>query len=122
MLKVNKIRVHYDGTPALHEVTLEVGGKQQMLATGWGLMARPKLLMLDEPPIGLMPKLIHQVCEAISSLKEKGLTILLVEQNVREALELVNRGYILQTDRTIASSSGKELPGSGIVRKAFLGL
>jgi branched-chain amino acid transport system ATP-binding protein len=98
------------------------GGEQQMLAIGRGLMARPKLLMLDEPSIGLMPKLVHQVFEAISSLKEKGLTILLVEQNVREALELANRGYILQTGRTIASGSGKELLESETVRKAFLGL
>lgn len=98
------------------------GGEQQMLAIGRGLMARPKLLMLDEPSLGLMPKLIPQVFEAISLLREKGLTILLVEQNVREALELADRGYILQTGRTIVSGSGKELLESEIVRKAFLGL
>ncbi|NIS61700.1 MAG: ATP-binding cassette domain-containing protein [Proteobacteria bacterium] len=98
------------------------GGEQQMLAIGRGLMIRPKLLMLDEPSLGLMPKLVTQVFEAVSLLKEEGHTILLVEQNVREALELADRGYILQTGRTIDSGRGKELLGSDIVKKAFLGL
>ncbi len=71
------------------------GGEQQMLAIGRGLMIRPKLLMLDEPSLGLMPKLVTEVFTAISLLKEEGYTILLVEQNVREALELADRGYIL---------------------------
>lgn len=98
------------------------GGEQQMLAIGRGLMARPKLLMLDEPSLGLMPKLVTEVLKAITLLKEEGNTILLVEQNVREALELSDRGYILQTGRTIHSGQGKELLGSDIVKKAFLGL
>lgn len=98
------------------------GGEQQMLAIGRGLMSRPKLLMLDEPSLGLMPKLIYEVFEAISLLKEEGCTILLVEQNVREALELSDRGYILQTGRTIYSGQGKELLESEIIKKAFLGL
>ena len=98
------------------------GGEQQMLAIGRGLMIRPKLLMLDEPSLGLMPKLVTEVFEAISLLKEEGHTILLVEQNVREALELADRGYILQTGRTIDSGRGKDLLESEIVRKAFLGL
>ena len=98
------------------------GGEQQMLAIGRGLMARPKLLMLDEPSLGLMPKLVTEVLKAITVLKEEGNTILLVEQNVREALELSDRGYILQTGRTIHSGRGKELLGSDIVKKAFLGL
>jgi branched-chain amino acid transport system ATP-binding protein len=98
------------------------GGEQQMLAIGRGLMIRPKLLMLDEPSLGLMPKLVTEVFEAISLLKEEGHTILLVEQNVREALELADRGYILQTGRTIDSGLGKELLESDIVKKAFLGL
>lgn len=98
------------------------GGEQQMLAIGRGLMARPKLLMLDEPSSGLMPKLVDEVFNTITQLKKEGLTILLVEQNVREALELCDRGYILQTGRTIASGSGNELLGSEIVKKAFLGL
>lgn len=98
------------------------GGEQQMLAIGRGLMSRPKLLMLDEPSLGLMPKLVSEVFKAISLLKEEGCTILLVEQNVQEALELSNRGYILQTGRTIYSGQGKELLESEIVKKAFLGL
>jgi len=98
------------------------GGEQQMLAIGRGLMIRPKLLMLDEPSLGLMPKLVTEVFKSISLLKEEGHTILLVEQNVREALELADRGYILQTGRTIDSGRGKDLLESDIVRKAFLGL
>jgi len=98
------------------------GGEQQMLAIGRGLMIRPKLLMLDEPSLGLMPKLVTEVFRTISLLKEEGYTILLVEQNVREALELADRGYILQTGRTIYSGQGKELLESEIIKKAFLGL
>lgn len=98
------------------------GGEQQMLALGRGLMSQPNLLMLDEPSLGLMPKLVTEVFKTISILKEEGHTILLVEQNVREALELADRGYILQTGRTIYSGQGKELLESEIVKKAFLGL
>jgi branched-chain amino acid transport system ATP-binding protein len=98
------------------------GGEQQMLAIGRGLMARPKLLMLDEPSLGLMPKLVTEVLNAVSLLKEEGHTILLVEQNIREALELSDRAYILQTGRTIHSGLGKELLNSDIVKKAFLGI
>jgi branched-chain amino acid transport system ATP-binding protein len=98
------------------------GGEQQMLAIGRGLMAQPKLLMLDEPSLGLMPKLVTEMFKAISLLKKEGLTILLVEQNVREALELADRGYILQTGRIIHSGQGRELLNSNIVKKAFLGL
>ncbi len=98
------------------------GGEQQMLALGRGLMSRPKLLMLDEPSLGLMPKLVSEVFRAIALLKEEGQTILLVEQNVQEALELAERGYVLQTGRTIHSGRGRDLFESAIVRKAFLGV
>ncbi|MBA7654512.1 High-affinity branched-chain amino acid transport ATP-binding protein LivF [subsurface metagenome] len=98
------------------------GGEQQMLAIGRGLMANPKLLMLDEPSLGLMPKMVTEVLEVIKGLKEKGNTILLVEQNVREALELADRGYILQTGRTIQEGTGEKLLESDLVRKAYLGL
>ncbi len=98
------------------------GGEQQMLAIGRGLMIRPKLLMLDEPSFGLMPKLVTELFKTISLLKEEGYTILLVEQNVREALEIADRGYVLQTGRTVHTGSGKELLESDTVRKAFLGL
>jgi branched-chain amino acid transport system ATP-binding protein len=98
------------------------GGEQQMLAIGRGLMARPKLLMLDEPSLGLMPKLVDEMLGAVATLKEEGLTILLVEQNVREALEMADRGYVLQTGRTIYNGSGQELLETDIIKKAFLGI
>ena len=98
------------------------GGEQQMLAIGRGLMSRPKLLMLDEPSLGLMPKLVDEMLEAIAKLKEEGKTILLVEQKVREALEMADRGYVLQTGRTIYKGTGDELLETDIVKKAFLGL
>jgi len=98
------------------------GGEQQMLAIGRGLMSNPKLLMLDEPSLGLMPKLVDEMLEAVAKLKEAGKTILLVEQNVREALELSDRGYVLQTGRTIHQGTGKELLNAEIIKKAFLGL
>jgi branched-chain amino acid transport system ATP-binding protein len=85
-------------------------------------MIRPKLLMLDEPSLGLMPKLVTELFKTISLLKEEGYTILLVEQNVRESLEIADRGYVLQTGRTVHSGKGSELLQSDIVRKAFLGL
>ena len=98
------------------------GGEQQMLAIGRGLMSDPKLLMLDEPSLGLMPKLVDEMLEAVAQLKEAGKTILLVEQNVREALEMADRGYVLQTGRTIYKGTGKDLLETDIVKKAFLGL
>ncbi len=98
------------------------GGEQQMLAIGRGLMSNPKLLMLDEPSLGLMPKLVDEMLEAVAKLKEVGKTILLVEQKVRESLELSDRGYILQTGRTIQHGTGPELLNAEAIKKAFLGL
>jgi branched-chain amino acid transport system ATP-binding protein len=98
------------------------GGEQQMLAIGRGLMASPKLLMLDEPSLGLMPKLVDEMLEAVAKLKSEGITILLVEQNVREALEMADRGYVLQTGRTIYDGKGQELLETDIIKKAFLGI
>jgi branched-chain amino acid transport system ATP-binding protein len=98
------------------------GGEQQMLAIGRGLMSNPKLLMLDEPSLGLMPKLVDEMLEAVARLKEVGKTILLVEQKVRESLELSDRGYILQTGRTIQHGAGPELLNAEAIQKAFLGL
>jgi branched-chain amino acid transport system ATP-binding protein len=98
------------------------GGEQQMLAIGRGLMSNPKLLMLDEPSLGLMPKLVDEMLKAVAKLKGEGKTILLVEQNVREALEMADRGYVLQTGRTIHKGTGDELLETDIVKKAFLGL
>jgi branched-chain amino acid transport system ATP-binding protein len=98
------------------------GGEQQMLAIGRGLMSSPKMLMLDEPSLGLMPRLVDEMLGAVTKLKERGKTILLVEQNVREALEMADRGYVLQTGRTIHEGTGEKLLETDIVRKAFLGL
>jgi branched-chain amino acid transport system ATP-binding protein len=98
------------------------GGEQQMLAIGRGLMSNPKLLMLDEPSLGLMPKLVDEMLEAVAKLRDMGMTILLVEQNVFESLELANRGYVLQTGRTILEGTGKELLNTESIKKAFLGL
>ena len=98
------------------------GGEQQMLAIGRGLMSSPKMLMLDEPSLGLMPRLVDEMLEAVTKLKEEGKTILLVEQKVREALEMADRGYVLQTGRTIHEGTGEKLLETDIVKKAFLGL
>jgi branched-chain amino acid transport system ATP-binding protein len=98
------------------------GGEQQMLAIGRGLMSDPKLLMLDEPSLGLMPKLVDEMLQAVAKLRDMGKTILLVEQNVRESLDIADRGYVLQTGRTIHTGTGKELLASEEIRKAFLGL
>ena len=98
------------------------GGEQQMVAIGRGLMSNPKLLMLDEPSLGLAPRLVDEVLDTVRRLKDAGMTILIVEQNVREALELADRGYILQTGRTVLEGTGPKLLASDVVRKAFLGL
>jgi branched-chain amino acid transport system ATP-binding protein len=98
------------------------GGEQQMVAIGRGLMSNPKVLMLDEPSLGLAPKLVDEVLDTVRVLKGQGMSILLVEQNVREALELAERGYVLQTGRIVGQGSGKELLASDEFRQAFLGI
>jgi branched-chain amino acid transport system ATP-binding protein len=98
------------------------GGERQMLAVGRGLMSRPKLLMLDEPSLGLAPKLVLQVFDIVKKVNEEGVTILLVEQNVRHALEIANRAYVLETGKITLEGMGKELLSSDYVKRAFLGL
>jgi len=98
------------------------GGEQQMVAIGRGLMSRPQVLMLDEPSLGLAPLLVDEVLDTVRKLKEEGLTVLLVEQNVREALDLADRGYVLQTGRIVGEGSGKALLESDMFREAFLGI
>ena len=98
------------------------GGEQQMVAIGRGLMSNPTVLMLDEPSLGLAPILVDEVLDTVRRLKEEGITILLVEQNVREALDLADRGYILQTGRITGEGTGHELLDSDIFRSAFLGI
>ena len=98
------------------------GGEQQMVAIGRSLMSNPRILMLDEPSLGLAPLLVDEVFDTIRKLKAEGMTILLVEQNVCEALELADRGYVLQTGRIVGQGSGTELLESDMFREAFLGI
>ena len=99
------------------------GGEQQMLAIGRALMSKPKLLMLDEPSLGLAPNLVEEVFEALRKLRKRmRVSILLVEQHVHEALELADRGYVLENGRIILEGRGKELLENTYLKKAYLGL
>ena len=97
------------------------GGEQQMLAMGRALMSKPKLLMLDEPSMGLSPLLVDQVFEIIKSINKDGTTILLVEQNAGKSLAISDRGYVLENGNIVLSGTGKELMESEDVKKAYLG-
>ena len=97
------------------------GGEQQMLAMGRAMMSRPKLLMLDEPSMGLSPILVEQVFDIIKELHKAGVTILLVEQNAHMALSVADRGYVLETGRITLSGPGRELLNDEGVKKAYLG-
>lgn len=97
------------------------GGEQQMLAMGRAMMSHPKLLMLDEPSMGLAPLLVEQIFEIIQNLNQKGVTILLVEQNAQMALSVAHRGYVLETGRIVTTGTGEELIESPEIKKAYLG-
>ncbi len=97
------------------------GGEQQMLAMGRALMSHPKLLMLDEPSMGLAPILVEQIFEIIQNLHKAGTTILLVEQNAAAALSVADRGYVLETGKIVTSGTGRELLASPAIKKAYLG-
>ena len=97
------------------------GGEQQMLAMGRALMSHPKLLMLDEPSMGLAPILVEQIFEIIQNLHKAGTTILLVEQNAQAALSIADRGYVLETGRIVTSGTGQELLASPEIKRAYLG-
>jgi branched-chain amino acid transport system ATP-binding protein len=97
------------------------GGEQQMLAIGRGLLSLPKLLILDEPSLGLSPLLVGEVFETIQKINLQGMTILLVEQNVNIALSISNRGYVMETGRIVISGSGKELLSDEHIKTAYLG-
>ena len=97
------------------------GGEQQMLAMGRALMSRPKLLMLDEPSMGLAPILVEQIFDIIQDLNRKGSTILLVEQNAQMALSVAHRGYVMETGKIVATGSGAELIESPEIKRAYLG-
>jgi len=98
------------------------GGEQQMLAIGRGLMLRPRLLMLDEPSLGLAPLVVEGIFDVVRTLSANGMTILLIEQNVRETLMLAHRAYVLQVGQIVAAGVGSDLLASDMVRRAYLGL
>jgi branched-chain amino acid transport system ATP-binding protein len=98
------------------------GGEQQMLAIGRALMSCPRVLLLDEPSLGLAPLLVKEIFRIVQAINRQGATILLVEQNVRHALEIAQRAYVLETGRLVLSGGGRELLGNPHVRKAYLGL
>ncbi len=98
------------------------GGEQQMLAIGRALMSKPKLLLMDEPTLGLAPKIALSVFEIINKINSEGVTILLVEQNVRHTLELVDRAYILEGGKIVMEGESSQLIGNEYVRKSYLGL
>src|SRR6478672_7105542 len=98
------------------------GGEQQMLAIGRALMTRPRLLMLDEPSQGIMPKLVDEIFQAVKRIRDAGMTVLIVEQRMSECLEIADRAYILQTGRVLMQGAASEIKGNPDVRKAYLGL
>lgn len=115
----------YHYFPVLEEMSNRLagtlsGGEQQMLAMGRGLMAKPKLIMLDEPSLGLAPLYVKEVFEIIQRINKEGVSVLLVEQNVRSSLKLADRGYVLESGRITMSGTGKELLEDENIKKAYL--
>ena len=98
------------------------GGEQQMMVIGRGLMSNPKLLMVDEPSLGLAPKILEVVYDTMSKLREEKITIILSEQNAKQALTIANRGYIMENGRVILSDNSENLLNSDSVKKAYLGI
>jgi branched-chain amino acid transport system ATP-binding protein len=123
---VEELEIVYDLFPRLRERhgqrggTLS-GGEQQMLAIGRALMTRPKVLLLDEPSLGLAPILVQQIFRIIREINERGMTVLLVEQNALQALSIANRGYVLQIGEVVLTGSSQELRENQTVREAYLG-
>ena len=116
----------YQRFPRLKERRKQVagtlyGGEQQMLAMGRAMMSKPKLLMLDEPSMGLAPILVEQIFDIIQELNRAGTTILLVEQNAQMALSIAHRGYVLETGKVVATGTGEQLLEDEAVKKAYLG-
>ena len=117
----------YDLFPRLKERTKQLagtlsGGEQQMLAIGRALMARPRLLMLDEPSLGLAPILVETIFKVCTDINSQGMPILLVEQNASKALEIAHRAYVLETGSIVQTGTGKELLSSPDVQRAYLGM
>ncbi|MBR6824791.1 MAG: ABC transporter ATP-binding protein [Firmicutes bacterium] len=120
------LEVVFDRFPRLKERRRQVagtlsGGEQQMLAIGRAMMSHPKLLMLDEPSMGLAPLLVEEIFDIITTLNKAGTTILLVEQNAQMALSIANRGYVLETGQVVQTADAKQLLNDDSVRKAYLG-
>ena len=120
------LRAAYELFPILEERSKQSagtfsGGEQQMLAMGRAMMSRPKLLMLDEPSMGLSPLMMQRIMSTVRTLQEQGTTVLLVEQNARAALKLADTGYVLEVGKIVLSGTGQELLTSDAVRKAYLG-
>ena len=125
-LNQDDLEMVFDLFPRLKERRKQVagtlsGGEQQMLAMGRALMSSPKLLMLDEPSMGLAPILVDQIFDIIKELHKSGTTILLVEQNARKALQVADRAYVLETGNITLTGTGAELASSDAVKKAYLG-
>jgi branched-chain amino acid transport system ATP-binding protein len=122
-----EIEAIYDQAPILRERRKHMagtlsGGQQQLLAIGRALMAKPKLLLLDEPSMGLAPLIVEQILEAVVRLKREGVTVMLVEQNAFAALSIADRAYVLETGKVTMEGPGKALLADDRVRQAYLGL
>ncbi len=122
----NNLEVVFEHFPRLKERRSQVagtlsGGEQQMLAMGRAMMSNPRLLMLDEPSMGLAPILVEEIFKIIESLNKAGVTILLVEQNAQMALSVAHRGYVLETGKVVMTADAKDLLNDDSVRKAYLG-
>ncbi len=120
------LQAQYERFPRLHERRRQLagslsGGEQQMLALARGLMSRPKLLMLDEPSLGLAPIIAQQFLAEVQKLREEGLTVLLVEQNARAALRIADRGYVVETGRIVLEGTARDLLDNPEVQRAYLG-
>ncbi|MGB9022147.1 MAG: ATP-binding cassette domain-containing protein, partial [Candidatus Bathyarchaeia archaeon] len=98
------------------------GGEQQMLAIGRGLMSRPKLLMLDEPSLGLMPTMVDKIFETVKTVNDSGVTVLLVEQNVNRSLSISDKAFVFENGRIVLDGIGRDLMNNVHVKKAYLGL
>ncbi|EMG26511.1 Branched-chain amino acid transport ATP-binding protein [Streptococcus parauberis KRS-02083] len=120
------LKIIFDRFPRLEERKVQdaatlSGGEQQMLAMGRALMSKPKLLLLDEPSMGLAPIFIQEIFDIIQDIQKQGTTVLLIEQNANKALSIANRAYVLETGKVVLSGSGVELLASDQVKKAYLG-